>query len=96
MLTLMQSNRRAHSRRVAEEMYNWLPQVSQAIEPWLPSEDIGKGTRWSSHITTELAASKAGIFYVTPGNHNAPCLNFETGAISKGFIHQWSAPCSSG
>ena len=71
------------SKRVAEELRQWLPNVIQALEPWLSSEDIGKGSRWSSHVTSELAASKAGIICVTPDNHNAPWLNFEAGAISN-------------
>jgi hypothetical protein len=71
------------SKRVAEELHRWLPNVIQALEPWLSSEDIAKGAQWSSQVTAELEASKAGIICVTPSNKHAPWLNFEAGAISN-------------
>ncbi|MGD0293545.1 MAG: toll/interleukin-1 receptor domain-containing protein [Terracidiphilus sp.] len=71
------------SKRVAEELHGWLPLVIQALEPWLSCEDIEKGSRWGSHISKELAASKAGIICVTPDNLSSPWLNFEAGAISN-------------
>jgi len=71
------------SKLVAEELRQWLPNVIQALEPWLSSEDIGKGARWSAHVASELVASKAGIICVTADNHAAPWLNFEAGAISN-------------
>ena len=71
------------SKKVAEELHRWLPNVIQALEPWLSSEDIAKGSQWSAQIAGELEASKAGIICVTPSNHGAPWLNFEAGAISN-------------
>jgi len=71
------------SKRVAEELHRWLPNVIQALEPWLSSEDIAKGAQWSAQIAAQLEASKAGIICITPSNHNAPWLNFEAGAISN-------------
>lgn len=71
------------SKRVAEELRGWLPLVIQAIKPWLSSEDIEKGSRWSPDIAKELTASKAGVICVLPDNQDSPWLNFEAGAISN-------------
>ena len=71
------------SRRVAEELKEWLQSVIQSLEPWFSPEDIEKGSRWSPEIAKELSASKAGIVCVTPDNQSSPWLNFEAGAISN-------------
>lgn len=61
----------------------WLPQVIQVLEPYVSSEDIDKGARWSVDIAKELEASTYGIICVTPENVDAPWINFEAGALSK-------------
>jgi len=73
------------SRRVAEILRDWLPNVLQAVEPYVSSEDIDKGARWSVDISNELEASNYGIICVTADNVAAPWLNFEAGALSKSF-----------
>ncbi len=73
------------SRRVAEVLRNWLPNVIQAADAYVSSEDIDKGARWSTDISKELEDSDYGIICVTPENINAPWLNFESGALSKSF-----------
>jgi hypothetical protein len=62
---------------------DWLPSVIQSLEPYVSSEDIDKGTRWSSDIAKELDNSAYGILCVTQDNLAAPWINFEAGALSK-------------
>ncbi len=80
------------SKQVALALREWLPNVIQAIEPWMSSEDIEKGERWSSAVETELATTKAGIICVTPDNRDAPWMNFEAGALSKTVEKQMVCP----
>ncbi|HHG3227861.1 TPA: hypothetical protein ACPVYE_004453 [Vibrio parahaemolyticus] len=60
-----------------------MPSVIQSIEPYVSSEDIDKGARWSTDIAKELEDSTYGILCVTQENMNAPWLTFEAGALSK-------------
>ena len=71
------------SHRVALVFREWLPSVIQSLEPYVSSEDIDKGARWSSDIAKELENSSFGILCVTKENLNAPWLSFEAGALSK-------------
>ena len=71
----------SHSAAVA--LRDWLPSVIQLLEPYVSSEDIDKGARWSTDIAAELAGSDWGILCVTKENVQAPWLNFEAGALSK-------------
>lgn len=73
------------SHKIAKEFRDWLPMVIQSTEPYVSSEDIDKGTRWSVDIATELQDSSFGILFVTKDNLKAPWLNFEAGALSKSF-----------
>ncbi len=71
------------SHAVAETLHYWLPQVINAVQPWLSSSDIEKGARWSTDVALGLSESKVGILCVTPENVTAPWLLFEAGALSK-------------
>jgi hypothetical protein len=70
------------SKKTAELFSEWLPQVIQAIEPWI-SNDIAKGARWSNEISLELEKSKIGIICLTPENLDNRWILFEAGALSK-------------
>jgi len=71
------------SKRLAEEIRNWLPTVLQTAIPYFTPSDIEKGNRWASSIAKELDEAVIGIFCITKDNLNSPWLLFEAGAISK-------------
>jgi TIR domain-containing protein len=80
------------SRAAAEALRGWLPKIINAIKPWLSSEDIDKGARWSTDVATKLESAKAGIICLTPGNLHADWLLFEAGALSKTLKNTFVCP----
>jgi hypothetical protein len=70
------------SKKVAQVFSDWLPQVIQAIEPWI-SNNIAKGSRSTPEISSELERSKIGIICLTPENLNNNWILFEAGALSR-------------
>lgn len=80
------------SHHVALVFRDWLPSVIQSIKPYVSSEDIDKGARWSTDIATELENSTFGILCVTKDNINAPWLSFEAGALSKTMDKSFVSP----
>lgn len=80
------------SHRVALVFREWLPSVIQSVEPYVSSEDIDKGARWSTDIAKELENSTFGILCVTKENLEAPWLSFEAGALSKTMDKSFVTP----
>ena len=80
------------SHKVALVLKEWLPSVIQSLEPYVSSEDIDKGARWTTDIAKELDDSGFGILCVTKENLNAPWLTFEAGALSKKFDKSYVSP----
>lgn len=71
------------SKAVAEALRDWLPDIIQACEPWISSEDIDPGARWSSDLAKQLEQTQFGIICLTPDNLGAAWIHFEAGAVSK-------------
>jgi TIR domain len=71
------------SRAVAVALRQWLPSVLQIVQPYVSSEDIEKGARWSAEIAQQLNETAFGVICVTKDNVGSPWLNFEAGALSK-------------
>ncbi|BAU56179.1 TIR domain-containing protein [Mucilaginibacter gotjawali] len=80
------------SHKVALVFRDWFPSVIQSIEPYVSSEDIDKGARWSTDIAKELENSTFGILCVTKENLEAPWLSFEAGALSKTMDKAFVSP----
>ncbi len=72
----------SRSKRVAEILRELLRFVFHD-DPWMSSEDIGKGKRWSPEIAKALQSANAGVICLTKENLNRPWLLFEAGALSK-------------
>jgi hypothetical protein len=71
------------SHEVAQALVGWLPQVIQAVKPWLSSQDIEKGARWFEEIGESLSKTDFGVLCLTATNITAPWILFEAGALSK-------------
>lgn len=71
------------SLQLAMLLREWLPEVIQQVTPWVSSEDIAKGKRWSGEIAGQLEATGQGLLCVTKDNVSEPWLNFEAGALAK-------------
>lgn len=80
------------SHKAAVVFRDWLPSVIQSITPYVSSEDIDKGARWSVDIASELEDSTFGLLCVTEENLNAPWLSFEAGALSKAMDKSFVTP----
>ena len=71
------------SHAVALVLRRWLPEVLPFARPWVSSEDIRKGTRWSDELWGRLQRTSYCIVCLTPGAIRSPWVNFEAGAIAK-------------
>lgn len=70
------------SRQTAERFKEWLPQLIQAVDPWM-SPDIERGAHWGLEIADQLEKSKVGIICLTRENLDSRWVLFESGALSK-------------
>lgn len=80
------------SHRIAECVFEWLPMVLQGVEPYMSSESIEKGARWSTHIGKELEEARFGLVILTKENLSSRWLHFEAGAVAKSVDESRLAP----
>jgi hypothetical protein len=80
------------SKEVAIAFRDWLPSVIQSVNPYVSSEDINKGVRWSADISAELDSTSFGIICLTQENLDSPWIHFEAGALSKAVDKSRVAP----
>ena len=71
------------SQKTALVLYEHLPLIINAIEPYMSEEELDKGSRWSSEITGQLQLTQFGILCITPENIDSRWIHFEAGALSK-------------
>jgi hypothetical protein len=82
------------SQAVAQTLRTWLKDIMQAVDPWISSADIDKGSRWSSKLARALEDTHIGVICLTPENLTAPWLLFEAGALSKLHTAQNAHVCT--
>jgi hypothetical protein len=75
------SGNKSHS--IAIVLRTYLKLMLQNLSPYLSSEDIKKGKRWSVELSKTLNNVKFGIICLTKENLNSEWILFEAGAISK-------------
>lgn len=73
------------SKLVAELLDEWIQCVIQAVNPWMSSKDIDRGSLWFSEITDQLSSTGIGIICLTKENKEKPWILFEAGALAKGL-----------
>jgi hypothetical protein len=73
------------SKAVAELLDEWIQCVIQAVDPWMSSKDIDRGSLWFSEVTDQLQNTSIGIICLTKENKNKPWILFEAGALAKGL-----------
>jgi hypothetical protein len=73
----------ARSRIVAEALRSWLPDIINAVEPFVSELDIDKGAVGTEVIGRQLKDSAFGIVCLTRDNQTRPWINYEAGALSK-------------
>jgi len=71
------------SHAIALFLRQWLPEVLPFVRPWVSSEDIRKGTRWSDELWGRLRKTSYCIVCLTPGAVRSPWVNFEAGAVAR-------------
>lgn len=71
------------SKALAQALSGWLPDIVQALTPWISSESLSSGVRWTPSLTQRLEATNFGILAITPVSLGEPWLLYEAGALSK-------------
>ncbi|MCI0417887.1 MAG: TIR domain-containing protein, partial [Acidobacteria bacterium] len=84
------SGERSHS--LAKAFREWLPNVIQAVDPWMSTADIVAGARWQSEIALQLQEARVGIIFLTPENVSSPWLLYEVGALSRALETAYVCP----
>lgn len=70
------------SQLAARVIHDWLPEVIQAIQPFMSTEEIRKGSTWLNEIITNLEECHFGIICITSESLNSNWIHFEAGALA--------------
>jgi hypothetical protein len=70
------------SKGLALALHPWLPRVFHDVEPFI-STKMNRGINWFNEVLEELSDTTFGVICLTPGNLQAPWINFEAGALAR-------------
>lgn len=70
------------SHEVALALKGCLPEVLPGCTPWVSSEDIAKGKRWSDELHKQLDKTRVTVVCITPENVQSPWIYYESGYIA--------------
>lgn len=70
------------SHEIAVNLRDWLPEVLPGIAPWVSSEDIAKGKRWTTELHAQLDKTRVSITCITAQNVKSPWVFYEVGYIA--------------
>ena len=70
------------SKEIAQAIYQWLPNVIQAIDPYISVEGLRPGQVWDAALLNDLRSTDFGILCVSNDNQGAKWLNFEAGLFA--------------
>jgi hypothetical protein len=68
---------------IATGFHDFLPDVVNAVQPFMSGANIDKGTRWSDALNSSLLESTCAIVCLTEESMRSVWVAFETGAISR-------------
>jgi hypothetical protein len=71
------------SRKIAEALREWMPNMLQNVKPYFCPADTEKGSKWISEISKKLFDCKFGILCITSENLQNNWIMFEAGALSN-------------
>ena len=71
------------SRIVANGLRESVFMSSQAVLPWMSTENIDLGSRWADILASNLDDTSAGVLCLTKENMTSPWVLFEAGALSR-------------
>lgn len=80
------------SKALATALRGWLPDVIQAVRPWMSDMDIDKGQTWFTEISGTLSKTSYCLLCITPENRREPWLLFEAGIAANVLTAQRVAP----
>jgi hypothetical protein len=63
--------------------HEFLPDVVNAVDPFMSGHDIDKGSQWRNVLTGNLQSSSCAIVCLTPESLKSTWVAFEAGAISR-------------
>jgi len=68
---------------IGSGFHEFLPDVVNAVHPFMSGKNIDKGTRWSEVLSNSLQESACAIVCLTPDSIQSVWVAFEAGAISR-------------